>query len=255
MRDVEPGEIVTIGPDGMESLKPFPPAPHAKCIFEYIYFARPDSNLFGHNVYQVRKALGRQLARESGVEADLVTPVPDSGVPAAMGFSEESEDTPGVRADSQPLRRQDVHRTATDDSQLRRARSSSTRSATCCTANASWSWTIRSCAARPAARSFACCATPAPKKCTCASARRRRSALLLRHRYADAIGAHRVVEHRRRYPPLHRGRHARLSEPTTACTRTSTVRKRVSATPASPAIIPFTSKTKATSSSSICSTR
>jgi len=91
IRDVEPGEIITIGPDGMESLKPFPPAPHAKCIFEYIYFARPDSNLFGHNVYQVRKALGRQLARENGVAADLVTPVPDSGVPAAIGYAEESK--------------------------------------------------------------------------------------------------------------------------------------------------------------------
>jgi len=92
VRDVEPGEIVTIGLDGMvESLKPFPPAPHAKCIFEFIYFARPDSNLFGHNVYQVRKALGRQLARENGVAADLVTPVPDSGVPAAMGYAEESK--------------------------------------------------------------------------------------------------------------------------------------------------------------------
>ncbi|MGH7886931.1 MAG: amidophosphoribosyltransferase [Candidatus Binatia bacterium] len=92
VRDVEPGEILTIGPGGVvESLKPFPPAPHAKCIFEYIYFARPDSKLFGHNVYQVRKALGRQLARENGVDADLVTPVPDSGVPAAMGYAEESK--------------------------------------------------------------------------------------------------------------------------------------------------------------------
>ncbi|MGZ8433768.1 MAG: amidophosphoribosyltransferase [Candidatus Binatia bacterium] len=91
VRDVEPGEIVTIGADGLESLKPFPPVPHAKCIFEYIYFARPDSKLFGHNVYQVRKSLGRQLARESGIDADLVTPVPDSGVPAAMGFAEESK--------------------------------------------------------------------------------------------------------------------------------------------------------------------
>jgi amidophosphoribosyltransferase len=91
IRDVEPGEIITVGPDGVESLKPFPPAPHAKCIFEYIYFARPDSNLFGHNVYQVRKALGRQLARESAVPADLVTPVPDSGVPAAIGYAEESK--------------------------------------------------------------------------------------------------------------------------------------------------------------------
>jgi amidophosphoribosyltransferase len=91
VRDVEPGEILIFGPDSMESLKPFPPAPHAKCIFEFIYFARPDSNLFGHNVYQVRKALGRQLARESFVEADMVSPVPDSGVPAAIGFSEEAK--------------------------------------------------------------------------------------------------------------------------------------------------------------------
>jgi amidophosphoribosyltransferase len=89
-REVEPGEVLIFGPAGMESLKPFPPAPHAKCIFEYIYFARPDSNLFGHNVYQVRKALGRQLARENPVQADLVTPVPDSGVPAAIGYAEES---------------------------------------------------------------------------------------------------------------------------------------------------------------------
>jgi amidophosphoribosyltransferase len=90
LREVEPGEIITFGPRGMESLKPFPPAPHAKCIFEYIYFSRPDSNLFGHNVYQVRKELGRQLARENPVAADLVTPVPDSGVPAAIGYAEES---------------------------------------------------------------------------------------------------------------------------------------------------------------------
>src|SRR5499426_3632896 len=90
-REVEPGEIITFGPNGMESLKPFPPAAQAKCIFEYVYFSRPDSKLYGHNVYQVRKALGRQLARESGVPADLVTPVPDSGVPAAIGYAEEAK--------------------------------------------------------------------------------------------------------------------------------------------------------------------
>jgi amidophosphoribosyltransferase len=90
VREVEPGEIITFSANGMESLKPFPPAPQAKCIFEYIYFSRPDSNLYGHSVYQVRKALGRQLARESAVAADLVTPVPDSGVPAAIGYAEES---------------------------------------------------------------------------------------------------------------------------------------------------------------------
>ncbi len=90
LREVEPGEILTFGPEGMESLKPFPPTPHAKCIFEYVYFSRPDSNIYGRNVYQIRKELGRQLARESAVEADLVTPVPDSGVPAALGYAEES---------------------------------------------------------------------------------------------------------------------------------------------------------------------
>ncbi len=112
-RDVEPGEIVVIGPDGIESLKPFPPAPHAKCIFEYIYFARPDSNLFGHNVYQVRKALGRQLARENGVPADLVTPVPDSGVPAAIGYAEES----GIPLDFGLIRNHYVGRTFIEPAQ------------------------------------------------------------------------------------------------------------------------------------------
>jgi len=91
VREVEPGEIITFGGlKGMESLKPFPPAPHAKCIFEYIYFSRPDSILYGRNVYRVRKELGRQLARENPVKADLVSPVPDSGVPAAIGYAEES---------------------------------------------------------------------------------------------------------------------------------------------------------------------
>ncbi len=90
LREVEPGEIISFGPKGLESTKPFSPAPHAKCIFEYVYFSRPDSNLYGRNVYQVRKELGRQLVRESPVEADLVTPVPDSGVPAAIGYAEES---------------------------------------------------------------------------------------------------------------------------------------------------------------------
>jgi len=90
VREVEPGEVLMFGPAGMESMKPFPPAEGARCIFESIYFARPDSNVFGHSVYQYRKELGRQLARESFVEADLVTPVPDSGVPAAIGYAEES---------------------------------------------------------------------------------------------------------------------------------------------------------------------
>jgi amidophosphoribosyltransferase len=112
-REVEPGEILMFGTNGMESLKPFPPTRHAKCVFEYVYFARPDSNLYGHNVYQVRKALGRQLARESAVEADLVTPVPDSGVPAAMGYAEES----GIPLEFGLIRNHYVGRTFIEPSQ------------------------------------------------------------------------------------------------------------------------------------------
>ena len=89
-REVEPGEIVEITAGGLRSLKPFLPQPPRRCVFEYVYFARPDSVLFGNNVYEVRKELGRQLARESGVPADIVIPVPDSGVPAAIGFAEQA---------------------------------------------------------------------------------------------------------------------------------------------------------------------
>lgn len=90
VRDVEPGEIVVISEDGIKSLKPFPPASSRFCIFEHIYFARPDSVIEGHNVYAVRKNIGRELARESHVDADMIVPVPDSGVPAAIGYAEES---------------------------------------------------------------------------------------------------------------------------------------------------------------------
>ena len=91
LRDVEPGEIVFIKKDGLKSLKPFKKTRQAFCIFEYIYFARPDSNIFEHNVYMTRKRLGAQLAAEFPVEADLVMPIPDSGTYAALGFSEASK--------------------------------------------------------------------------------------------------------------------------------------------------------------------
>jgi len=91
LRDVEPGEIVFIKKDGLKSLKPFGKTPRAFCIFEYIYFARPDSNIFEHNVYMTRKKLGAQLANEFPAQADLVMPIPDSGVFAALGFSEASK--------------------------------------------------------------------------------------------------------------------------------------------------------------------
>ncbi|HEU5047216.1 MAG TPA: amidophosphoribosyltransferase [Rickettsiales bacterium] len=90
VRDVEPGEIIIISGDGIHSLKPFTPHKERFCIFEYIYFARPDSYLNNRNVYEVRKHIGAELARELPVEADLVVPVPDSGVPASIGYAAAS---------------------------------------------------------------------------------------------------------------------------------------------------------------------
>ena len=91
IRDIAPGEMVHISEKGMVSETVFPSKRKAFCVFEYIYFARPDSYIFGgHSVNEIRKEFGRQLARESGVDADIVIPVPDSGVPAAIGYSEES---------------------------------------------------------------------------------------------------------------------------------------------------------------------
>jgi amidophosphoribosyltransferase len=90
VRDVENGEIVVISENGLQSLRPFPPQPMRPCIFEYIYFARPDSVVHGRPVYEVRKAMGAELARELRIFADVVVPVPDSGVPAAIGYSRES---------------------------------------------------------------------------------------------------------------------------------------------------------------------
>ena len=89
-RDVEPGELVVISDAGLRSIRAFPPGERLQCVFEYVYFARPDSVLWGRNVHTVRKELGRQLAREHPAEADIVIPVPDSGTSAALGYSEES---------------------------------------------------------------------------------------------------------------------------------------------------------------------
>ncbi|MDX2055383.1 MAG: amidophosphoribosyltransferase [Polyangiaceae bacterium] len=91
VREVEPGEMIVFDESGMKSIRPFQPAARKACIFEYIYFARPDSNLGGISVYEARKNLGRALAREHQIDADIVIPVPDSGVPATIGFSEEAK--------------------------------------------------------------------------------------------------------------------------------------------------------------------
>jgi len=90
IRDIEHGEVVVIDETGIESLRPFPAERARPCVFEYVYFARPDSVVNGRNVYEVRKRMGRRIAQESGVEADVVVPVPDSGVPAALGYAQES---------------------------------------------------------------------------------------------------------------------------------------------------------------------
>ena len=91
IREIEPGEVIEITEDGEESIKPFPNARARPCIFEYIYFSRPDSMLDGKSVYECRKSFGKNLARECPSDADIVVPVPDSGVPAALGYSEESK--------------------------------------------------------------------------------------------------------------------------------------------------------------------
>lgn len=90
VREIDPGEVVVIDAEGVRSSRPLAPAPLARCIFELVYFARPDSVAFGQSVYQLRKELGRRTAREQPVPADVVVPVPDSGTPAAMGFAEQS---------------------------------------------------------------------------------------------------------------------------------------------------------------------
>jgi amidophosphoribosyltransferase len=90
LRDIGNGEIVVISDAGLESLRPFPPRPMRPCIFEYIYFARPDSIVHGKPVYNVRKAMGAELAKECPADADVIVPIPDSGVPAALGYSQHS---------------------------------------------------------------------------------------------------------------------------------------------------------------------
>jgi amidophosphoribosyltransferase len=90
VRDIEPGEVLIISDGGLRSLKPFPQSPLAHCVFEHVYFARPDSYVFGRSVNEVRTELGRNLAREAPADADVVVPIPDSGVCAAIGFADES---------------------------------------------------------------------------------------------------------------------------------------------------------------------
>lgn len=107
IREIAPGEMVVINSKGIQSSFPFKKAEPSHCIFEFIYFARPDSMVFGQNVYSIRKEFGRQLARETNVAADVVIPVPDSGVPAALGYAEEA----GIPFDTGLIRNHYVGRT------------------------------------------------------------------------------------------------------------------------------------------------
>ena len=91
VRDIEPGEVLVISDGGLRSSRPFPQAPLAHCVFEHVYFARPDSYVFGRSVNEVRTDFGRHLARESAVPADVVVPIPDSGVVAAVGYADEAK--------------------------------------------------------------------------------------------------------------------------------------------------------------------
>jgi len=91
VRDIAPGEMIIVTPEGIESRFPFGPAKQRFCIFEYVYFSRPDSTVEGRGVYEVRKRIGAELARERAVAADLVVPVPDSGTPAAIGYADAAE--------------------------------------------------------------------------------------------------------------------------------------------------------------------
>ncbi|MEK7780101.1 MAG: amidophosphoribosyltransferase, partial [Verrucomicrobiota bacterium] len=115
VRDVEPGEIVIINRDGLHSIQAYPDQKRrAFCMFEYVYFARPDSTIAGRNVYKVRVEMGRQLAREYPVDADLVIPVPDSGVYASLGYAEES----GIHYEMAFIRNHYVGRSFLQPSQL-----------------------------------------------------------------------------------------------------------------------------------------
>src|SRR5207253_612912 len=117
VREVENGEVIVISEEGVESLRPFPRMHPRPCVFEYVYFSRPDSILGGRSVYEVRKQFGRQLAQEAPADVDVIIPVPDSGVPAALGYSQEA----GIPFELGIIRNHYVGRTFIEPSQTIRA--------------------------------------------------------------------------------------------------------------------------------------
>ena len=125
VREIENGEIVVITEDGIESITPFAPRPARPCVFEYVYFSRPDSIVQGQSVYDVRRRMGKILAEESGIEADVVVPVPDGGIPAAIGFSNAS----GIPFEQGIIRSHYIGRTFIQPTQSHRSRSVSRKHA------------------------------------------------------------------------------------------------------------------------------
>ena len=174
-RELAPGELVVLDEHGAHFSQAVPPRSESLCIFEYIYFARPDTTLNGHGLYEARVEMGRRLAAESPVDADVVIPVPDSGTPGRGRLRAGAAASRSARGWS---------RTATSaarsSSPTRRcASAASSSSSTCCApcsrASGWWSSTTRSSAARPPASWSRCCSRRAPARCTCASRRRRSS--------------------------------------------------------------------------------
>ena len=202
VRDVEPGELVVISAHGLKSVKPFAAARQHQCIFEHVYFARPDSYVFGESVNETRTEFGRRLACESPVEADVVVPIPDSGVCAAVGYSEAS----AIPMRMGLIRNHYVGRTFIEPQQsirhfgvrvkLNPVRSILEGSASC-------SWTTRSCVGRRAERSSRWFAVRAPRKCTCESAVRRRcrpaSTASTPRQRSELIAATHTLEETRKY--------------------------------------------------------
>ncbi len=114
VREIEPGELIAIDEQGLRSQRFAPPDPKG-CLFEYVYLARPDTTISGRNVYDARVDVGRRLAQEHPVEADLVIPVPESGTPAAIGYAAGVGDPVRIGSDQERLRRADLHPAVPDD--------------------------------------------------------------------------------------------------------------------------------------------
>ena len=246
VRNIDPGEIIIIDKSGMRSLRPFEEKKKRFCVFEYVYFARPDSTLEGRNVYEARKRIGVELAREKPVDADLVVPVPDSGVPASLGYSTFS----GIPFELGIIRNHYVGRTFIEPSDhVRHLGVKLKHNANCAILRGKRVILVDDSIVRGTTsekRSSPWCVKPAPAKCICVSPARPPS--------IPAITASIRRSERNCLPPSTMWRRwralsastASLLSPSTASTapwknRGAITPRRNSATPASPAITPLRS--------------